>query len=165
MFNVIFVSSYMLYMYGDRESSQRAATSENRCKQKKHQQIKKHLHQFDSRWYKCSQHKQIKKHCKCSQHKQIKKHCKCSQHKQIHLICSAYLFWLCCEHLQRVRCQIEERVFLICSALSSLGPVYMSDKAAFIRSVYSRYRRKPLTLTLFLPLLSVSCWQTVNMHF
>ncbi len=23
-------------------------------------------------------------------------------HKQIHFICSAFLFWLCCEHLQRV---------------------------------------------------------------
>ncbi len=26
----------------------------------------------------------------------------------------------------------------------------MSDKAAFVNSVYSRYRAKPLTLTLFL---------------
>ncbi len=51
---------------------------------------RKHLHQFDSRW------------CKCSQHKQIKKHCKCSQYNQIHFICSAFLFWLCCEHLQHL---------------------------------------------------------------
>ncbi len=29
-------------------------------------------------------------------------------------ICSAFLFWLCCEHLQRVCCKIEEVVFLIC---------------------------------------------------
>ncbi len=43
-------------------------------------------------------------------------------------ICSAFIFWLCCEHLQRVRCKIEEVVFLICRcffsicrALSSLG--------------------------------------------
>ncbi len=40
-------------------------------------------------------------------------HCKCSQHNQIHFICSAFLFWLCCEHLQLVCCQIEESVFLI----------------------------------------------------
>ncbi len=41
-------------------------------------------------------------------------HCKCSQHNQIHFICSTFLYWLCCEHLQRVRCKIEEVVFLIC---------------------------------------------------
>ncbi len=51
---------------------------------------RKHFHHFDSRW------------------------CKCSQHNQINFICSAFLFWLCCEHLQRVRCQIDESVFLIC---------------------------------------------------
>ncbi len=48
---------------------------------------RKHFHNFDSRWYKCS---------------------------QIHFICSAFLFWLCCEHLQRVHCQIDESLFLIC---------------------------------------------------
>ncbi len=52
--------------------------------------LRKDFHHFDSRW------------CKYSQHKQIKKHCKCSQHNQIHFICSVFLFWLCCEHLQRV---------------------------------------------------------------
>ncbi len=54
-------------------------------------------------------------------------HCKCSQHNQINFICSTFLFlvvlwafavcfffWLCCEHLQHVCCQIEEVVFLIC---------------------------------------------------
>ncbi len=51
---------------------------------------RKHFHHFDSRW------------------------CKCSQHKQINLICSAFLFWLCCEHLQHMHCQIDESVFLIC---------------------------------------------------
>ncbi len=39
-------------------------------------------------------------------------HCKCSQHNQINCICSAFLFWLCCEHLQRVCCQIDESCFL-----------------------------------------------------
>ncbi len=65
---------------------------------------RKHFHRFDSKWWKCS------------------------QHKQIHFISTAFLFWLCCEHLQHVCCQIEEVVFLICrcsfsiwSALSSLG--------------------------------------------
>ncbi len=38
-------------------------------------------------------------------------HCKCSQHNQIHFI---LFFWLCCEHLQRVCCQIDESVLLIC---------------------------------------------------
>ncbi len=76
----------------------------NALQLQKTQQIEKAPanHQFDRRL------------CKCSQHKQIKKHCKCSQHKQIHLICSAFLFWLCCEHLQRVCCQINESFFLIC---------------------------------------------------
>ncbi len=51
---------------------------------------RKPFHHFDSRW------------------------CKCSQHNQIHYICRAFLFWLCCENLQRVRCQIGESVFVIC---------------------------------------------------
>ncbi len=38
--------------------------------------------------------------------------CKCSQHNQIHFICSAFIFWLCCEHLQHVRCQFDESCFL-----------------------------------------------------
>ncbi len=75
---------------------------------------RKHLHHFGSRW------------CKCSQHKQIKKHCKCSQHKQIHFICSAFLFRLCCEHLQRVCCQIDESVFLICRCFFYLQRVELS---------------------------------------
>ncbi len=62
------------------------------------------FHHFDSRW------------CKCSQHKQIKKHCKCSQHNQIHFICSAFLFlvvlWAFAP--SNVCCQIDESVFLIC---------------------------------------------------
>ncbi len=65
---------------------------------------RKHFHHVDSIWYKCSQTN--KETC-----------CKCSQHNQIHFICSAFLFWLCCEHLQRVRCQIDESVFLICRCL------------------------------------------------
>ncbi len=38
----------------------------------------------------------------------------------------------------------------------------MSDKAAFVRSVYSRYRAQTsnVNITLFLPVLSVSCWQS-----
>ncbi len=52
-------------------------------------------------------------------------HCKCS-HNQIHFICSAFLFWLCCEHLQRVRCQIDESVFLICRCFFYLQRVELS---------------------------------------
>ncbi len=37
------------------------------------------------------------------------------------LFAARFFFWLCCEHLQHVRCQTEEVVFSICSALSSLG--------------------------------------------
>ncbi len=29
-------------------------------------------------------------------------------------ICRAFIFWLCCKHLLRVLCKIEEVVFLIC---------------------------------------------------
>ncbi len=76
---------------------------------------RKHFHQFDSRWCKCSQRKQIKKHT-----------AKCSQHNQIHFICSAFLFWLCCEHLQRVCCQIDESVFLICRCFFYLQCVELS---------------------------------------
>ncbi len=41
-------------------------------------------------------------------------------------ICSAFLFWLCCEHLQRVCCQIEEVVFLICRYFFDLQRVELS---------------------------------------
>ncbi len=63
---------------------------------------RKHFQHFDSRW------------------------CKCSQHNQIQFICSAFLFWLCCEHLQRVRCKIEEVVFLICRCFFYLKRVELS---------------------------------------
>ncbi len=88
-------------MYGGRESST-CCNFRTHANSKSTSKSRKHFHHFDSRW------------CKCSQHKQIKKHRKCSQHNQIHFICSAFLFWWCCEHLQRVRCQIDESVFLIC---------------------------------------------------
>ncbi len=57
---------------------------------------RKHFHIFDSR------------------------RCKCSQQNQIHLICSTFLFWLCCEHLQCVRCQIDKSVFFICRCFFSV---------------------------------------------
>ncbi len=85
------------------ERAQRAATSENTCKYKKHQQIKK---TFSSFW------QQVVQMLTTQTNKETR--CKCSQHNQIHFICSVFLFWLCCEHLQRVRCQIDESVFLIC---------------------------------------------------
>ncbi len=77
---------------------------------------RKLFHQFDSRWWKCSQHKQIKKPT-ANAHNTTK----------YILFAARFFVWLCCEHLQRVHCQIEEVVFLICrrfsicSALSSLG--------------------------------------------
>ncbi len=52
--------------------------------------------------------------------------CKCSQHNQKHCICSAFLFWLCCEHLQRVCCQFEEVLFLICRCFFYLQRVELS---------------------------------------
>ncbi len=60
------------------------------------------FYQFDSRW------------------------CKCSQHNQIHFICSAFLFWLCCEHLKHVHCKIEEVVSLICRCFVYLQHVELS---------------------------------------
>ncbi len=51
---------------------------------------------------------------------------KCSQHNQIHFICSTFVFWLCCEHLQRLRCKIEEVVFLICRRFFYLQCVELS---------------------------------------
>ncbi len=124
---------------------------------------RKHLHHFDSRWYKCSQHKQIKKHAenahnKCCEHLQ-RVHCqidesvflicrcffsicslflflvvlwafaacalsnwrKCFLNLQVFFLFAAcFFFWLCCEHLQRVRCQIDESVFLICRGFFSI---------------------------------------------
>ncbi len=64
---------------------------------------RKHFHHFDRRWYKCSQHKQIKKH-------------DANAHNITKYILFAARFFsgLCCEHLQHVRCQIEEVVSLIC---------------------------------------------------
>ncbi len=49
-------------------------------------------------------------------------HCKCSQHNQIHFICSAFLFWLSCE---RVCCQIDESVFLICRCFFSICSAFL----------------------------------------
>ncbi len=80
---------------------------------------RKHLHQFDSRWCKCSQHKQIKKQA-AEIDESVFLICRC-----FFLFAARFFFWLCCEHLQRVRCKIEEVVSLICrgffcSALTSL---------------------------------------------
>ncbi len=76
---------------------------------------RKHFHQFDSRWCKCSQHKQIKKHT-ANAH---------STTKYI-LFAARFLLWLCCEHLQRVCCQIDESVFLICRCFFYLQRVELS---------------------------------------
>ncbi len=110
---------------------------------------RKHFHQFDSRWCKCSQHKQIKKHTAnahnttkyilfasrfffwlCCEHLQ---HVCCQIDESVFLICrcffsicSAFLFWLCCEHLQRVRCKTEEVVSLICRCFCYLQRVELS---------------------------------------
>ncbi len=98
---------------------------------------RKHLHHFDSRWYKCSQHKQIKKHT-ANAHNTTKyilfaarlfiwvvlwafaacalsNWWKCFLDLQVFFLFAAcFFFRLCCEHLQRVCCQIDESVFLIC---------------------------------------------------
>ncbi len=39
-------------------------------------------------------------------------------------MCSAFLLWLCCEHLQHVRCKIEEVVFLISRCFLYLQRVF-----------------------------------------
>ncbi len=96
---------------------------------------RKHFYHFDSRWYKCSQHKQIKKHA-ANAHNTTKyilfaaclfiwvvlwafAACAMSNWRKCFLdlqvfffyLQRVYLFGLCCEHLQRVRCQIDESVF------------------------------------------------------
>ncbi len=101
---------------------------------------RKDFHQFDSRWWKCSQHKQMKKHTENAHNKCYLQRvcflvvlwafaaCVVKLTKAVFLICSAFLFWLCCEHLQCVCCQNDENCFLnlqvffffICSTLSSL---------------------------------------------
>ncbi len=84
---------------------------------------RKHFHHFDSRWWKCSQHKQIKKHA-ANAHNTTKL-ILCAA--RFFSICSTFLFWLCCEHLQRVCFQIEEVVFCwekgSCWALSATVPL------------------------------------------
>ncbi len=126
------------------ERAQRAATSEN-TNRKSTSKSRTHFHNFDSRWYKCSQHKQIKKRCKCSQHNQIHFICSaflclvvllcvcCQIDESVFLICTCFFlfaarffFGLCCEHLQRVCCQIEEVVFLICMCFLNLHRVELS---------------------------------------
>ncbi len=95
---------------------------------------RKHFHQFDSRWCKCSQHKQIKKHTTNAHNRSkyiifaarfffgcvvsICSVCVVKMTKVVFLICrrvfsicSVFRFWLCCEHLKRVCCKIEEVVF------------------------------------------------------
>ncbi len=86
---------------------------------------RKRIHQFDSRCCKCSQHKQIKNFIWSAflylvvlwpfaarvlsnwQSCFLKLQVFCSQFA-VHLF-----IWLCCEHLQRVCCQIDKVVFLI----------------------------------------------------
>ncbi len=107
-------------------------------------QTNKHTH------CKCSQHKQIKKHA-ANAHNTTKyilfaarlfvdcvvsicSMCVVKMTKVVFLICrvffrfaTRFFFWLCCEHLQHVRCQFDESFFLICSALSSLGHCRNTD--------------------------------------
>ncbi len=65
------------------ERAQRAANRKSTSKSRKYFQ------QFDSRWCKCSQHKQIKKHT-ANTHNTTK----CI------FFAARFFFWLCCEHLQ-----------------------------------------------------------------
>ncbi len=74
---------------------------------------------------------------------QFDRWCKCSQHNQIHLICSVFLFWLCCEHLQRVRCKIEEVVSLICRCFLYLQRVELSRPPYFFLSNHPTYWHRP----------------------
>ncbi len=43
------------------------------------------------------------------------------------LFAARFFFWLCCEHLQLVRCKIEEVVFLICRYFFYLQRVELSQ--------------------------------------
>ncbi len=78
-----------------------------------------HLHQFDSRCCKYSQHTKWRIWYAvrffiwlCCEHLQ---RVYCQIDKVVFLICRCFIFiWLCCEHLQCVYCQIDKVVFLIC---------------------------------------------------
>ncbi len=82
---------------------------------------RKHFQHFDSRWCKCSQHKQINficstfHFCFCCEHL---KRVRCQNDESFlnlqvfFSICRAFVFWLCCEHLQHVHCQNDESCFL-----------------------------------------------------
>ncbi len=86
---------------------------------------RKHLHQFDSRCCKCSQHNQIKNFI-CSTFLclvvlwafvacVLSNWWSCFLNLQVFFFyLQCFFIWLCCEHLQGVCCQIEEVVFLIC---------------------------------------------------
>ncbi len=110
---------------------------------------RKHFHHFDSRWCKCSQHKQINKHT-ANPHNTTKyilfaahfffgcvvsicSVCVVKLTKVVLLICrrfflfaARFFFWLCCEHLKHVRCKIEKVVSLICRCFFYLQRVELS---------------------------------------
>ncbi len=129
-------------MYGGRESS----TCYNFRKHMQIEKVEKEFHHFDSRWWKCSQHKQIKKHTVNA------------QHNQIHFICSAFLFWLCCEHLQRVRCKIEEVVFLISRCFSICSVSFLVVLWAFAACTVHRIK-------IYIYSAEVSIYEFFYAHF
>ncbi len=49
------------------------------------------------------------------------------------LCVARFFFWLCCEHMQRVRCTIEEVVSLICRCFFYLQRVELS-RPPYIRA-------------------------------
>ncbi len=110
---------------------------------------RKYFHQFDSRWCKCSQYRQIKKHAANAHNTtkyilfvarfffgcvvSISSLCVLKLEEVVFLICrrffsicSVFRFWLCCEHLKLVRCKIEEVVSLICRCFFYLQCVELS---------------------------------------
>ncbi len=107
--NFLLLSSEVMIMglYGGRESS-------TRCNFRKHANRKstsksrKHFHNFDSRW------------------------CQCTQHKQYLLFAARFFFWLCCEHLQRMCCQINLQVFFLCAARWALSATVGACHSALV---------------------------------
>ncbi len=83
-------------------------------------------------------------------------HGKCSQHTQIHFICSAFIFWVCCELLQRVRCQIDESVFLICRCFFLFAGRFFFWVVlwAFAACALSNWRKCFLNLQVFFSICS-----------
>ncbi len=117
--------------------AERAATSENTCK------LRKHFRQFDNA-HAANAHNTTKKET----------HCKCSQHNQKRNALQIKCVWLCCEHLQRV--SLFVCVVSICSVSLFVCVVSVCSVSLFVCVV------SVCSVSLFVCVVSVCtiCCQT-----